>query len=125
MWEPFALGGVVLFTIVVFHLRQPEMRAEQRQRIWRNIGIMGVGLAAICALLAAMASSLSDHWPRAVRVLAVLGVVLLILFTGLRLARVREDVLYDRSSTSHEWVVYLGAAVLAAILWLYSLGRVP
>ena len=125
MWALLILGGTVLVTIVIFHLRQAEMPAEQRGRIWRNLGITGLGVSAIVGLLRAMASSHAQYWPRPLRALAVVSVVVLILFTGLRFARVREDALYDRTSTSGEWVVYLGAAVLALVLWLYSIGHVP
>jgi drug/metabolite transporter (DMT)-like permease len=125
MGELIALGGVVLCTLLVFHFRQPAMRPEQRRRIWRNLAVLGVGIVATIGLLMAMASPSSDTWPRPIRPLAVLAMVALILFTGLRLVRVREDALHDRTDTSHEWVIYLGAATLALILWLYALAKAP
>ena len=125
MFELVALACVVLVILVTLHGRQDTMPPSQRRRIWRNIGVLALAIVGIFILLRSMGTSGFDRWPLLLRVLALPGVVFLILFAGLRLSRIREDVLHDRPYDGSDWVIYTGALVLIAVVWPYRLATTP
>ena len=113
--------GMLVAVLVAFHVRMPQLPAQKRQFVWRNLALMAIQTAAAFYVAAAIHSGSFYRWPKRAGSLAVVGAILLALHAAMRFARVRNAVYHDDYDTRFEKVAWIILGSVFGILFLYAL----